>query len=200
MFKIKNNINNSIIIDKSNFITNIYLVDNIEEVNSYLQTIRKQHYDATHNCYAYILDNGLIQKCSDDGEPSKTAGYPMLDVLKKQNLTNILVVTTRYFGGIKLGSGGLIRAYSKSVSDALLLVEYSTQKEFNNYIVKIDYSLYNFFQELENITIKNTIFTDLVELDILIGVEYTNIVLDEIKNLTKSKACINFISKIILDV
>ena len=117
---IKDTVENTIIIQKSEFITRLFRVNNIDEVNLKLQEIRKKHYDAKHNCYAYILgDNQEIQKASDDGEPQKTAGFPMLDVLKKNNLTNILAITTRYFGGILLGSGGLIRAYSSSVSEAL---------------------------------------------------------------------------------
>ena len=85
MRKIKEIIENTIVIDKSKVITTIYPVDNLEEINNLLSGARKKYYDATHNCYAYIIDNGNIQKCSDDGEPSKTAGYPMLDVLKKND-------------------------------------------------------------------------------------------------------------------
>ena len=86
MKKIKDLIENTIIIDKSKFITTIYPVNSIEEIESFLATTRKKYYDATHNCYAYIFDDGKIQKCSDDGEPSKTAGFPMLDVLKKNDI------------------------------------------------------------------------------------------------------------------
>ena len=98
-------------------------MNSIEEVEEKLAYVRKKHYDARHNCYAYILgDNQEIQKASDDGEPSKTAGAPMLDVLKKNNMTNILAIVTRYFGGILLGAGGLVRAYSSSVSECLKLI------------------------------------------------------------------------------
>ena len=79
----------------------------------------KKYYDATHNCYAYIIDNGNIQKCSDDGEPNGTAGYPILNVIKKKNLTNTFVAVVRYFGGIKLGAGGLTRAYTKACAGVL---------------------------------------------------------------------------------
>lgn len=120
MFLIKGEYINTIIIQKSEFITRLFRVDTINDVEKYLEETRKKHYDATHNCYAYILgDNQEIQKCSDDGEPQKTAGAPMIDVLKKNNMTNILAITTRYFGGILLGAGGLVRAYSSSVSEAL---------------------------------------------------------------------------------
>jgi len=120
MRRIQNSYENTIIIQKSEFICRLYRVESVEMVDSILETVRKKHYDATHNCYAYIIgDNQEIQKCSDDGEPSKTAGAPMMDVLKKNNMTNILAIVTRYFGGILLGAGGLVRAYSSSVSECL---------------------------------------------------------------------------------
>lgn len=109
-------------IKKSIFICTLIPVNSIEEVNEHLQQIRKKYYDATHNCYSYVLtdkDNNFIIKASDDGEPSQTAGVVILDVLKKNDLTNILAVVTRYFGGIKLGAGGLVRAYSSSTSEAV---------------------------------------------------------------------------------
>ena len=141
---IKDTVENTIIIQKSEFITRLFRVNNIDEVNLKLQEIRKKHYDAKHNCYAYILgDNQEIQKASDDGEPQKTAGFPMLDVLKKNNLTNILAITTRYFGGILLGSGGLIRAYSSSVSEALKKAVLYMPKEQAIYSLTISYTAYN---------------------------------------------------------
>lgn len=120
MKKIQGVYKNTLVIQKSEFITELYRVNCLQEIEQYLEKIRKRYYDATHHCYAYILGNRQeIQKCSDDGEPQKTAGAPMLDVLKKNNLTDILAVTTRYFGGILLGAGGLVRAYSSSVSECL---------------------------------------------------------------------------------
>ena len=99
MFRINNTYENTIVINKSEFITHLYRVESVEVVDEILAKTRKKYYDATHNCYAYIIgDNQEIQKASDDGEPQKTAGAPMLDVLKKKNMTNILVITTRYFG------------------------------------------------------------------------------------------------------
>ncbi|MFI3251664.1 MAG: YigZ family protein [bacterium] len=200
MLKIKNHIENTIIVDKSTFITNIYLVDNTETIKEILLDTKKKYNDANHNCYAYVLENGLIQKCSDDGEPVQTAGYPMLDVLKKQNITNVLAITTRYFGGVKLGTGGLVRAYSKSVSDALLQAEFTTSKEFDRYELEFEYSYYNYINTLENITIETSDFTDIIKLVILISVDNTEDVLEKIKNLTKSKVSIKFIEKIKLDV
>ena len=132
MKKIQKSYENTLIITKSEFITHIYRVDSVLEAEIILDDTRKKYWDATHNCYAYIIgEGGEIQKCSDDGEPSKTAGAPMLDVLKKQGITNILAIVTRYFGGTLLGAGGLVRAYSQSVSECLKGVKfYDTKYQF----------------------------------------------------------------------
>ena len=109
-----------IVIQKSRFITYIKRAETEEDAQSFITRIKKKHSDANHNCSAYLIgEHDQIQKANDDGEPSGTAGVPMLDVLKKQGLKDTVVVVTRYFGGIKLGGGGLIRAYSGSVSEAL---------------------------------------------------------------------------------
>ncbi len=111
---IENNVFNQIEINKSKFITYLYKVKTIDEVLKYLNELKKKYKDATHICFAYIIDNNI--KFNDDAEPSGTAGVPILDVLKKNNLNYIVCFVIRYFGGIKLGSGGLIRAYSNSTS------------------------------------------------------------------------------------
>ena len=120
----KTPVTNSIIIKRSEFITNLIPVTSEQEIEELLKNLRKKYYDATHNCYAYILgtNNEIKYKASDDGEPSRTAGVPILDSLQKNNLTNCLCVVTRYFGGIKLGAGGLVRAYSESASSAISLI------------------------------------------------------------------------------
>lgn len=109
------------IIKKSKFITFAYNINSIKEVNIKLNKIQEDYKDATHVCYAYIINS--IEKCSDNGEPSGTAGMPILNVLKKENLNNVLVIVVRYFGGIKLGAGGLVRAYSKACKDSLNIIE-----------------------------------------------------------------------------
>lgn len=201
MRKIKDIIENTIIIDKSEFITSLYPVDTVEQANEIIATTRKKYYDATHNCYAYIIDNGNIQKCSDDGEPSKTAGFPMLDVLKKNDLTNILAITTRYFGGIKLGAGGLIRAYSSSVSQALKDVKFYISKLLDIYEVKMPYSDYSKNIDFwSNQMVKESIFAEDVILQIAFYEETTLELLDKIKNLTLGKASISFLNKEIIDV
>ena len=136
MYSIKNSIDNTIIIKKSRFITKLYKINNIEELNKILEDLKTKYNDATHICYAYII-NGL-EKCSDDGEPSGTAGFPILNILKKNNLTNILSVVIRYFGGIKLGASGLIRAYSNSVNDTLKLTDIIELIE--GYLVELEFS------------------------------------------------------------
>lgn len=144
MRRIQNSYENTIIIQKSEFICRLYRVESVEMVDSILETVRKKHYDATHNCYAYIIgDNQEIQKCSDDGEPSKTAGTPMMDVLKKNNMTNILAIVTRYFGGILLGAGGLVRAYSSSVSECLKKASLFDIKMQTKFQLTTSYAGYN---------------------------------------------------------
>lgn len=159
MYKIKDKIENTIIIKKSKFICQIFRVNSIEEINEILANTRKKYYDATHNCYAYILgDNQDIQKASDDGEPQKTAGGPMLDVLKKNNLTNVLAIVTRYFGGTLLGAGGLIRAYSTSVSEALENIKLYVDKLQTKFNLTISYSDYNNVLNIKDINIIETSF------------------------------------------
>jgi len=163
MYRIQEEIENKIIIQKSEFITHLYRVTNTDEVDIILSDLRKKYYDATHNCYAYIIgDNQDIQKSSDDGEPAKTAGFPMLDVLKKRQMTNILAVVTRYFGGILLGAGGLVRAYSSSVSEALDKCILYTPVDVVEFMITTSYAGYNTILNIKDITITNTAFTDSV--------------------------------------
>lgn len=162
MKRISNNIENTIIIKNSKFITNLFIVEDIEEVNRYLNLIKDKYRDANHNCYAYVVDN--IKKCSDDGEPSGTAGMPMIRVLEHKGLNNILVIVTRYFGGIKLGANGLVRAYTNSVSETLDMVDivdaikgYNIDIIFNfSDIKRIDYLL-------KDIKVLNKEYNDVVK-------------------------------------
>ncbi|MCR5350017.1 MAG: YigZ family protein [Acholeplasmatales bacterium] len=161
MYKIKKTYENTITIEKSVFITSLYRIDNVEDAYDILERVRKKYYDATHNCYAYILgDNQEIQKASDDGEPQKTAGFPMLDVLKKNNLTNVLAITTRYFGGILLGANGLVRAYSQSVSEVVKKCELFVDEEQTKFKFTTSYSGYNTLLKVFNyITYDDISFT-----------------------------------------
>ena len=174
MKTIKENVKKIIEINRSNFITELLKVQSVEEVNNYIKEIKNKYKDATHYCYAYIIDD--IRKSSDDGEPGGTAGVPMMEVLLKNNLNNILCVVIRYFGGIKLGSGGLVRAYSKSVVEVLnkshlltqvdgyrieIDVDYENQKELEHLI-----NDYTFFKEYSE-KVKYTIDIDKERLSLL---------------------------------
>lgn len=117
LYSIKENSNYQIEIKNSKFIGCLFKINNKDDVNKYLEIVKDTYKDATHYCYAYILEDS--QKASDDGEPGGTAGMPILNVLQSNNLINVLAVVIRYFGGIKLGAGGLVRAYSKCVKETL---------------------------------------------------------------------------------
>lgn len=135
---VRNTYENEIIINKSRFICVLVHLQSEKEVADNLELYREIYPDANHYCYAYIFDNKI--KASDDGEPAKTAGMPMLNVLQKQELNHILAIVIRYFGGIKLGAGGLVRAYSQSVSQALLKADLITYELRPLYKITFDYS------------------------------------------------------------
>ncbi len=137
MKTIKNESYAEITVKKSKFIANVFPVDNKEEAEKKIEEIKKKYNDAKHNCYGYIVEN--FEKCSDDGEPSKTAGAPILDIIKRKELQNVLVVVTRYFGGILLGTGGLVRAYSKAAQDAIEKVEVVNKTKGIRYTIYITY-------------------------------------------------------------
>ncbi|AQQ53954.1 YigZ family protein [Planococcus lenghuensis] len=130
-----------IIIQKSRFIGHAARAETEQEALGFIESIKKEHSSATHNCSAYLIgENDQIQKANDDGEPSGTAGVPMLEVLKKQGLKDTVIVVTRYFGGIKLGGGGLIRAYGKSVTEALDAAGIVERRLHHLMDVSIDYT------------------------------------------------------------
>lgn len=147
-----------IIVKNSRFITSLIEIDEDSNIKELIESIKTKYPNATHYCYAYITKNN--QKSSDDGEPGGTAGLPMLNVLLKNNLINVLAVTTRYFGGIKLGAGGLVRAYTKSLTTALenntievetgytikIIINYDIQKELD-YLLKDEEILKKDYQE-----------------------------------------------------
>ncbi|CCY47168.1 putative uncharacterized protein [Firmicutes bacterium CAG:822] len=160
MKSIQTEITSEIIINKSRFITILTNINDIDKVKEKLEEIKKKYKDATHYCYAYIINNH--EKCSDNGEPSGTAGMPILNVLKQNDLTNILCVVIRYFGGIKLGAGGLIRAYSTSASVALNKA--TITNIVNGYNITIEFSYNNLKQIdylLKNIDIKTDYQTNI---------------------------------------
>lgn len=172
-------------IKKSRFICSLKRIESEEEAKEFIQMIKKEHWKANHNCSAFVLgEQNEIQRSSDDGEPSGTAGVPMLEVLKKNELMNVAAVVTRYFGGTKLGAGGLIRAYSGAVANALHeigIVQGILQQEV---FTTIDYSLLGKLQhylEQKNLQVKDTQFLENVTLCIM--VEEVHVFQDEVTDL-----------------
>ena len=155
---------------KSRFIGRVWSVDTEEEALSRIQEMKKQHYDATHNCWAYIIKDGPV-RFSDDGEPGGTAGMPMLQVLQREGLFNVVCVVTRYFGGILLGAGGLVRAYTKGAKIAVDAAGKSMKRVWTAVYVPCPYSYYERVK-LETAAfggiIRNTDFGSEVELEILL--------------------------------
>lgn len=144
MKRLENEVINTITIEKSEFICYLSRATSEEEAKDYINKIRKLNKDATHNCYAFIIGNqNEIQRSNDDGEPSGTAGAPILEALRYSNINDIVAVVTRYFGGIKLGAGGLIRAYSKATTEALKQAVCLEVCEMNEYIMEADYCFSN---------------------------------------------------------
>ena len=153
MYTIDKMQNNLIEIKKSKFITWIFPVSSTNDVMEHLNRLNKEYKDATHICYAYVLSCPNLEKACDNGEPDGTAGKPILDVIKKNNLSNVLIAVIRYFGGIKLGAGGLVRAYSSSSSEVLKLCQIGQEKFLTQYEItcNLPYSK----QLLDNIRNKN---------------------------------------------
>jgi uncharacterized YigZ family protein len=140
-YTVKEEGEHEITIQKSRFIAQIKRAESEQEAQEFIQAIKKRQWNATHNCSAYLIgEHDQIQKANDDGEPSGTAGVPMLEVLKKRNLKDTVVVITRYFGGIKLGAGGLIRAYGKATSEGLDAVGIVERRLVQIIHVKMEYT------------------------------------------------------------
>lgn len=164
---IKENVTQDIEEKRSKFIANAYYVENVNEAEKIIKMVKKQYYDANHNCYAYIVKaDQVVKRFSDDGEPNGTAGSPILNVLEKNKLYNVLIIVTRYFGGILLGTGGLIRAYTEA---ALKVVEKSNIVEQEiGYEVKVtisyqDIDKFRYFCNKNNIKIVNMVYNEYVE-------------------------------------
>ena len=174
MKTLKSNSVNEIIIKNSRFITLLYKLNDINDVSSLVEETKSLYPKATHYCYAYITDNA--RRSSDDGEPGGTAGAPMLNVLDKEEIINVLAVTVRYFGGIKLGAGGLVRAYSKSVRDAILASEAVDVVKGYRMNVTISYDMQkNLDYLLKNYVIVNKQFNDKVIYTILLPIDKLSI-------------------------
>ena len=185
-FTVKEETENVIVIERSKFICNVKGVNNEEDAKAFIDTIRKRHSLANHNCYAYIADDkGLIQKFSDAGEPQGTAGLPMLEVLKNKRMYKTVAVVTRYFGGIKLGTGGLTRAYGGSVSECLNKAKIADMQKATVIKIFLDYEGYSrLLKRLSNpdVSIIKTEFGNNVEVFLAIKIavvdEFINKIID----------------------
>ena len=181
-----------IIEKKSRFIATVFSVESEEEALEIVAKMKKKYWDARHNCYAYVIgDNNQVQRFSDDGEPSQTAGKPILDVLLAEQIHNVLVVVTRYFGGTLLGTGGLVRAYSKATKmglDNSVLVDKVFGTELK---IRLDYSgtqkVKHIISQLGVYTI-DTIYTDVVEEIVVASDEKLESLKEQIKEVTNGKA------------
>lgn len=182
-----------IIEKKSRFIANAYPINNKDEAESIINELKKRYFDARHNCYAYSLlnvDGGLIEKCSDDGEPSGTAGAPILNIIKKNNLNNILIVVTRYFGGILLGTGGLTRAYSETAHKAIEKGKIVKQEKGLEVLIEIEYmhnEKFRYYCGKNKINILDTQYGETIFYKIEINdEEYNNVILQSLENNEKT--------------
>lgn len=181
-----------IIISKSRFLTFIDRVETEQQALDFINSIKKEHYQATHNCSAYLIgEHDTIQKANDDGEPSGTAGVPMLEVLKKQGLKDVVVVVTRYFGGIKLGSGGLIRAYGKATTEGIKAAGVVARRKHRIVRVTADYTwLGKLENEIRNstYTLRDIVYAENVELIVATTEEEKDTFADWITELTSGQA------------
>ena len=191
-------------IKKSKFIAHVKHVETEESAREFLQLIRKKYFDATHNCSAWILGEiGNLQKSNDDGEPGGTAGNPILETIKKNNLTNTAVVVTRYFGGIKLGAGGLIRAYSHTAALGIDSSKIISMTTFQKISLTLEY---NFLAQVENflrkknIRVESSDYADVVTLNILILPAQVDEFLIEITDLTAANFLHELQEKILLPI
>ena len=171
---------------KSRFIGRVWPVETEEEALAKIQEMKKTHYDATHNCWAYIIKDGAV-RFSDDGEPGGTAGMPMLQVLQREGLYNVVCVVTRYFGGILLGAGGLVRAYTKGAKIAIDAAGKSMKRVWSVLYVPCPYTYYERLKlEVEAFggVIRDTQFGAEVELEILVAREQTKSFLEKLTDMT----------------
>lgn len=175
------------VIEKSRFIASAIRVDSVEQAVEFIESKRKRYYDATHNCYAYIV--GDKAKFSDDGEPQGTAGMPMYECIKNNNLDCLCVVVTRYFGGIKLGAGGLVRAYSGAVADVLREANKVSMRLCRTVEVAIDYSMLKTLRRaMQDVAVEQNVdFADKVTLHYLILSELSTTICDIVSQNTLGK-------------
>ena len=179
-------------IKRSVFIASVKGEVDAQGAEDFVRAIRKKYPDATHNCYAYISDElGNVTRFSDDGEPSGTAGQPILDVLRKQNLVKTAIVVTRYFGGIKLGAGGLVGAYSQTAASGVAVAKISTKTECERVDVFADYSVYATLEKhlrKANVVLDDIAYGDGVECRVFVPCDETDAFCDMVCETSAGKA------------
>jgi len=196
-YTIKENSIDELIEKKSRFIANVFYVRNEEEVNNKIEEVKKINRDARHHVYAYRLESG-VEKYSDDGEPSGTAGVPILDILRGEELVNVLIVVTRYFGGILLGTGGLVRAYGGVAKLVLENVSKVEMKLCAEYRITIDYDMYSILQyyfKNNDIRILSTNFLEKIEINVLVIDSFIPKFLNDLSDITNRKVTLEEVNK-----
>ena len=185
---------------KSRFIATVASVSSQEEADAFLASVKKKYWDARHNCSAMVLgDRGEFTRCSDDGEPSGTAGRPMLAVLTGAELKNVCVVVTRYFGGVLLGTGGLVRAYSKAVQEGLNACTVAEEVEGFRLRFTTDYNTAGKVQYLlaqQNLPVTDISYTESVELETLVPADKAGALKEQITDRTNAKAVLSSEEKV----
>ncbi|MBR4903780.1 MAG: YigZ family protein [Selenomonadaceae bacterium] len=191
-------------INKSKFLAHVKHVETEESAREFVLMIRKKYFDATHNCSAWVLgERGDKQKSNDDGEPGGTAGNPILETIKKNELTNCAIVVTRYFGGIKLGTGGLIRAYSHTAALGIAISKVVQMILFQKISLTLEY---NFLATVENylrnkkVRVTNTDYADVVTLEILLLPAQVETFLTDLNDLTAANFLHEELGEILLPV
>lgn len=201
---LKDNVETCFIEKKSKFISYVRPVYSEEEALQFLNSIRKKHYDASHNCYAFILGASMnIQRSSDDGEPSGTAGVPILEVLKKEQITNSIVIVTRYFGGVLLGAGGLIRAYTEGAARGIKAAGMVSVQPFFVYQLKMDYSHLSKLQyeiPKRDYIIENIEYLEDVTMRVLTAAELGGAFIEDIAQWTNGIVSVEFLGEQMLKV
>ncbi len=180
-------VEHTIEIKKSKFITYIKKIKTVDEAEEFLKEIKAMHRKARHHVPAYVLDNFSIQKYSDDGEPAKTAGVPILNILKHEEITDVIIVVVRYFGGIKLGTGGLVRAYSQCAREIIELAGVSEFIEYEEYSFTFDYTylgkIQNFLMNHSNYIEKEVLYLDKINISIYSLKEEFDFLKENIENI-----------------
>lgn len=191
-------------ISKSRFLAFIERVNTEAEAILFINKIKKLHWEARHNSSAYIIgDRGQIQKADDDGEPSGTAGKPILEVLKKNELKDVVIVITRYFGGIKLGAGGLIRAYGKATSLGLDAAQIVKKVQYIRFAIDIDYTLLGTLENnlrLNHYMVEDKLFTDKVRLLVFVEKGFEGKLIESITNWTSSNCVLTELDTVYLEI